>query len=372
MKTISLVFALAVMSLVATIPVFAQRMTVHGKVTGEDGNPLAGADVLLFNKDNGQKFSMKTDKKGEFVNIGVALGIYQLTVTKDGKLLFQDRLAVNGEEQFQDIDLRKYAKQQPTPEQQQQAAKQLTPEQRKQLEEQHQQWEEQRKAIEAEQAKVKSLNQMLADADVAEKAGNLDQAISTYKQATATDAAQPVLWARLGGAYLIAGGKTGSDRSAAAEDYTQAVDAYKKAIALKSSEAGYHNNLGQAYAKLGKADDAMNEYTTAAQLDPGNAGLYYYNLGAILTNTGKTDEANAAFDKAIAADPNRADAYYWKGVNLLAKATLKDNKMVAPPGTAENLNKYLALAPTGAHAESAKELLNSIGAKVETSFQKKK
>jgi len=84
------------------------------------------------------------------------------------------------------------------------------------------------------------------------------------------------------------------------------------------------------------------------------------------------NKANAAFDKAIAADPNRAEAYYWKGVNLLSKATLKDNKMIAPPGTAENLNKYLALAPNGSHAESAKELLTSIGAKIETSFQKKK
>jgi len=116
----------------------------------------------------------------------------------------------------------------------------------------------------------------------------------------------------------------------------------------------------------------MAEYNAAATLDPANAGLYFYNLGAILTNLGKLDEANAAFDKAIAADPNRADAYYWKGVNLLSKATLKDNKMIAVPGTAENLNKYLALAPTGPHAESAKELLSSIGAKIETSFQKKK
>jgi len=46
--------------------------------------------------------------------------------------------------------------------------------------------------------------------------------------------------------------------------------------------------------------------------------------------------------------------------------------MVAPPGTAESLNKYLELAPNGPHAASAKELLASIGAKVETSYQKKK
>jgi len=359
MKKIFLALTLVV-ALVAPVSVLAQRVTVRGHVTGDDGKPLAGADIVLVNKDNGQKFTMKTDKNGDFVNIGVTFGSYHLTVNKDGKVLYNHDIAADGEDKDLDINIPKAQAQQ-----KQEALKQLTPEQRKQI-------EEQQKAAEAERTKVANLNQMLATADAAEKAGNLDQAISTYKQATEADATQPVLWARLGGAYLAAGGKAAGDRAAATEDYTQAVDAFKKAIALNGSVAGYHNNLGQAYAKLGKTDEAMAEYTAAAQLDPANAGLYYYNLGAILTNAGKLEEANAAFDKAIAADPNRAEAYYWKGVNLLSKATLKDNKMIAVPGTAESLNKYLELAPNGPHAASAKELLTSIGAKIETSFQKKK
>ena len=88
----------------------------------------------------------------------------------------------------------------------------------------------------------------------------------------------------------------------------------------------------------------MQEYAAAAQADPTNAGTYYYNEGAVFTNTGKVDEAVAAFDKAIELDPKRADAYYWKGVDLIGKATMKDNKMVAPAGTAEAFNKYLELA----------------------------
>jgi tetratricopeptide (TPR) repeat protein len=282
-------------------------------------------------------------------------------VSKEGKTLLEKDLAVSGDEKFEEINIPK-AKE----ESRQEALKQLTPEQRKQI-------EEQGKAVEAERARIRTLNQMLADAKTAEDSGNYEQAVSLYKQVTAADSTRDILWARLGGAYLNAGGKVAAgDRATATEDYAQAVEAYKKAIAIKGSEAAYHNNLGQAYAKLGKTDEAMTEYNAAATLDSANAGLYYYNLGAILTNAGKVDEANVAFDKAIAADPNRADAYYWKGVNLLAKATLKDNKMVAPQGTAENFNKYLALAPDGSHAESAKELLASIGAKVETSYQKKK
>ena len=100
--------------------------------------------------------------------------------------------------------------------------------------------------------------------------------------------------------------------------------------------------------------------------------MYYFNLGAVLTNVGKMDDAIAAFDKAIAADPTRADAYYFKGVNLMGKATLKGDKMVAPAGTSEAFNKYLELQPTGQFAEPAKQMLASIGATVETSFGKKK
>jgi len=360
-KRMFLVVTFALMAVLAPLSLLAQRLPVRGHVIGDDGKPLVGADIVLVNKDNGQKFTMKTDKNGDFVNIGVALGIYHLTVNKDGKVLFDKDLVVNGEEEFQEINIPK-AKEQSREE----ALKQLTPEQRKDI-------EEQEKAVEAERAKIANLNEMLAEAKTAEERGNYDQAVSLYKQVIAADSTKDLLWARLGGAYLNAGGKLpASERATATEDYAQAADAYKKAIAIKGSEAGYHNNLGQAYAKLGKTDEAMSEYNTAAQLDPPNAGLYYYNLGAILTNAGKLDDANAAFDKAIAADPNRADAYYWKGVNLLGKATLKDNKMVAPPGTAESLNKYLALAPNGSHAQSAKELLDSIGAKVETHYQKKR
>ncbi len=91
----------------------------------------------------------------------------------------------------------------------------------------------------------------------------------------------------------------------------------------------------------------------------------------MLTNAGKVDDAISAFDKVIAADPSKADAYYWKGVNMIGKATLKGDKMVAPEGTSEAFNKYLELAPTGTYAQPAKDMLASIGASVETGFKKK-
>jgi len=100
--------------------------------------------------------------------------------------------------------------------------------------------------------------------------------------------------------------------------------------------------------------------------------MFYFNLGAVLTNTGKVDDAIASFKKSIAADPNRADSYYWLGVNMIGKATLQGDKMVAPEGTADAFNKYLELQPNGQFAQPAKDMLASIGSSVQTSFGKKK
>jgi len=358
MRAFCYVLILAVVAVYA-VPASAQLAPLYGKVIGEDGKPVADADVLMISNDSGRQYKAKTGKKGEFVVVNIAAGLYQLTISKDGKVLFEAHGKRVEDQKDLEINLVK---------ERTAALERETPEQRqKRLEEQQ--------AAEKERTNVRSMNDLLARASAASDAGDFANAASSIKQAIQIDPSKDVLWARLGEAYLSAAGKAsaGGSRDTATEDYTQAVDAYKKAISIKPAEAGYHNNLGQALAKLQKTEEAAAEYITAAQLDPAHAGTYYFNLGAILTNAGKTDEANAAFDRAIAADPKHSEAYYWKGVNLLGKATLdKSGKMVAPPGTADAFRKYLELEPSGRYASAAKEMLGTIGEKVETTFTKGK
>ena len=185
-----------------------------------------------------------------------------------------------------------------------------------------------------------------------------------------------VIWAQLADAYRSSALKQTdpAEKSKrlqeAFSDYQKAIDLKQKAIDAANKKdpednkrmAAYYNNLGDVAGRMGKIGDATKAYSQAAQINPDGAAGYYYNAGAVLTNAGKGDDAIAAFDKSIAADPNKADAYYQKGVNLIGKATLKGDKMVAPPGTAEAFNKYLELAPTGPYADVAKQMLASIGA----------
>ena len=76
----------------------------------------------------------------------------------------------------------------------------------------------------------------------------------------------------------------------------------------------------------------------------------------------------------MAADANYADAHYQLGICLLAKATVdsKTGKITPPDGTADEFQKYLQLKPDGPFAQSAKEMLSSLGETVQTQFSTKK
>ena len=57
------------------------------------------------------------------------------------------------------------------------------------------------------------------------------------------------------------------------------------------------------------------------------------------------------------------------GLSLIAKATVDNGKTNAPPGTAEAFQKYLDLAPNGPNAQTAKDMMASMGATVQTNFK---
>ena len=361
MKQRLMICVLAIVAAALMIPsAWSQSMaTVKGKCLDAQGTPLAGATVEYTNQDTGQKYNLKTNKKGEFFSLGIAPGKYKVSLIQNGQVLFYFngvQVQLGQEENVTDFNLQK----------EQAAAKQRA--QSQMTEEQKQQQEK----IQKENATIKSLNEKLAAASAAEQAGNFDQAVAVLKEATTIDPNRDLLWFKLGDAYRGAATKQ-TDATQKAQNYNDSIAAYQKALTIKPNDGAYLNNLGDVQAKSGKVDDAIKTFTQAAQSDPTHAAQYYFNLGAVLTNSGKMDDAVQAFDKAIAADPAKADAYYWKGVNLLGKATTdKSGKMTAPPGTAEAFNKYLELQPQGTYADAAKQMLASIGATVETSFGKSK
>jgi tetratricopeptide (TPR) repeat protein len=378
MKKYFAIFLFTVLVVGLCVPrVLAQASgTVKGTCKDSTGAPIVDGIVVYANLDNGQKYTLKTNKRGEYFSLGLSPGSYQVTLYKNaddqkaGKELFHfSKFQVQLDENTLDFDLKK---------EQENTAKGvgLTPEQLKAI-------QEQQAKAQKEQNTVKALNDKLNAAKTAADAGDYETAIAAMNDATQMDATRDLIWFKLGDYNRLSATKQ-TDPAEKQKRLDAAVEAYQKAVDIKKSAtndkdpnaaknlAAYYNNLAEAYAKAGKVDDAVKTYAQAAQTDPTNAGQYYFNTGAVLTNAGKVDDAIAAFDKVIAADPNRAEAYYWKGVNLIGKATLQGDKMVAPPGTAECFQKYLELQPTGTYADPAKQMLATIGASVETGFGTKK
>jgi tetratricopeptide (TPR) repeat protein len=351
---------------------FAQNTgTVKGICKDLEGKPIAQAEVEWLGTETGHKYTLKTNNKGEYFSLGIVAGKYNVKLSKDGKELWHFNGVQKGlDETALDFDLKK---EQASPAQ----GQGMTSEQAAKAKATHDK-------AEAEKKTVGTLNEKLNAAKTASDAGDFETAIATLTEANQIDSTRDLIWFKLADAYRMSGPKQ-TDPEEKKKRYEMASADYEKAIQLRSTSeaaqkdpdnnkslAAYYNNLAEAYSKSNKVDDSVISYNKAAELDPAHAATYLFNEGAVLTNMGRVDDAIAAFDKVIAADPTKADAYYWKGVNLIGKATLKGDKMVAPEGTAEAFKKYLELAPDGKLAQPAKDMLASIGATIETGFGTKK
>jgi tetratricopeptide (TPR) repeat protein len=154
------------------------------------------------------------------------------------------------------------------------------------------------------------------------------------------------------------------------QSYTQALTVLaERSKPDPQIEASYHMNLALIYAMAGKMENATVETKKAAELNPATGSKAYFNLGATLVNAGKAEEAIGAFQKAIEIDPSNAEALYQMGISLMSKAQITpEGKTIPAPGTVEAFQKYLQLQPDGPNAATAKNMIEMLGATIETKF----
>jgi eukaryotic-like serine/threonine-protein kinase len=88
----------------------------------------------------------------------------------------------------------------------------------------------------------------------------------------------------------------------------EAVDEFRKAIAIDPNYALAYSNLGNALYDQQKWNEAVAEYPKAIKLDPMNATTHY-NFAEVLAAKQQWDEAIAEYRKAIALRPDYPEAY---------------------------------------------------------------
>ncbi|MGD0648722.1 MAG: tetratricopeptide repeat protein [Acidobacteriaceae bacterium] len=373
----------------AMAPAFAQKpgATVHGHVTNPAGQDFTPGDVK-FTTDKSSAYkdakfvaTVPIDGQGNYKATGVTPGDYFVYVVQADKIVDRVELKVKAEDTDltlnDDMSRAEYIKQ-------------MTPEQQKALEE----YKKKNAAVNSANQVIAKLNATLKTvrADLAAAAANHDDVskdVASMKEAVGAKPDEGLLWLTYGDTLLAQGrhladadkkaGKSPSSDDAVNQAYGDAVDAYKKAVALDAAAAkpnigglaADYNQLGNALTAQGKTDDAIAAFDSAAKTDPTKAGVYYKNAAAVLYNAGQMDAALDAANKAIAADPNQADAYFIKGQALVTKSAVdpKTNKLTAPPGCVEAYDKFLAIAPNDPKVPQVKAVLASLGETIDTTYK---
>jgi tetratricopeptide (TPR) repeat protein len=383
--------AVAMAAIVLATPAVAQGpvpASVHGHVNDAAGGLMAGAQVKFTTdkgeaKDRKYPYSFDTDANGNYKATGIAPGDYLVVVFKGTVQADYQLITLKaGDDKTLDFDMTR-----------EEYMKALTPEERKNIEE----FKKKNAAASSANAVIAKLNATLKTvrADLAAASptkGDVTADVASMKEAVGAKADVGLLWNAYGdtllaqGDHLAAEDKKAGKPSMSDEDvlkfYADAVDAYKKAIDLDNAGtkpnlaevAASYNQMGTALSRSGKTADAAAAFEGAVKAEPAKAGMYYKNEAVILFNTNQSDGALAAADKAIAADPNGPDPYWIKGQVLIAKSTFdsKTQKLTAPPGCVESYNKFLQLAPDDPKAQGVREVLNSLGEKIDLNYKASK
>ena len=317
-----MICAVALGLAIVAAPASAQTGQIKGKVVDAKGQPVDGAKIAILNQQTNRTLETKTNKKGEYIQVGLSPGKYRLTASK-GELSDTMDVDVHLEMSTHDFTL--------APGRGGATGSK----------------EEVAKAKAKADAATKAFNEGVALSND----GKTDEAIAKFQEVLAVIPNCPECYANIGTVQTRA------------KKYDEAEAAFKKAIELKPEFAEAYNGLANLYNTTKKFDLAAEASKKAMDLSAatpagaaaagggGNASAAF-NQGVILWNAGKIPEAKAQFEQAVKLDPNMAEAQYWLGMALLNAGDTANAK--------PKFEAYLKLAPTGQYAETAKSIVASI------------
>ena len=286
------------------------QSVVRGKVTDAQGKPVEGATILFEAEGTNRKSQTKTDKSGEFLQVGLQSGPYKVTASKEG---VGSRTLPSTVRQGPNQPLNFAIS----------TASGMS---------------------EADKSAAVAVQAAAGAAMDAMKAGQHDEAIAKFNEVIAKVPGCADCYYNIGVAH------TQRQRP------TEAEAAFKKTIELKPDSAEAYTGLANLYNGQKKFDLAAEASAKASQFSGGAGGggsaEASFNQGVILFNAGKFAEAKPQFEAAVKADPNMAMAQYQLGMTNLNTGDFA--------GAVTALEAYLKVDPNGPKAAEVKAALPAV------------
>lgn len=276
---------------------FGQISLVKGTVCDKQGNPLQNVRITLLDPARGTKFSIKSNKEGKFVKIGVPPSTYKIIVELEGYYPFelQYRVKLGAKEELK-ITLEK-----------------IPPK------------------IEEDKDYADGINFF--------KQGKYKESIESFKKLVEKFPDDVDLMYNLGLSYLRNGNPD------------EAINKLHKAMGLNPDMIEIYLALGECYFKKGEKEKALESFSKAVEIQPDNPKTYY-NIGIVHYKADRIEQAIKSFEKSIKLNPNFSSAYYQLGLGYIKAGDFKK--------AIESLEKFLKLEPGSPEANIVKEIIEKL------------
>jgi tetratricopeptide (TPR) repeat protein len=272
-------------------PSWAQTGTARGKVVDDKSQPILDAAVTLeFKGGVTRKLETKSNKKGEYTQVGLQPGIYRVTAAKDGyqPAFIESRIGVGEPTVLPDIKLTA------------------------------------RGAGGAGDKAGDDLRASFQKAVELTQAGKYDEAEAAYKELLVKSPSVPEVHFNLGFVY------------AKKKDAAAAEAALLKAVELKPDYAEAYGALSELYQESGQTEKASQLLAKALANNP-TSGKLQFTMGIFHLNGGRAEEAQAAFMKSAELDPGNPEVYFHLGTLAVGQNKVSD--------AVSHLEKYLSMNP---------------------------
>jgi tetratricopeptide (TPR) repeat protein len=280
----------------------AQTGTARGKVLDSDGKPLPDVVVTLeFTGGVNRKYDTKTNKKGEYTQVGVYPGTYKVSVAKEGYQggYIDTRINLGEPTYLPDFKLQTAA-----------AAG---------------------KTGGAGKGGGAEVQAAFEKANTLAREGKSDEAIAAYQEFLGKYPTIPEAHFNLGLMYYKK------------QDWANAEASFKKALELRPEYGDASVNLARVYEQSGQKEKALALMTTAGATD----AKVLFQLGVDQFTSGKYETALETLTKVEGQDPSNAEVQYYLGTIALNMG--KSDEAV------KRLEKYLSMNPQNAQNKATAE-----------------